>query len=177
MVGNAASLGVGPYEVDNVWIDAYGVYTNNPPCGAMRGFGAVQACYAYESQMDGSAEACGHLPGRDPRPQRRLPGVALATGQVIDSPAPLADMLRELAAMPLPAAAGDPDLLDMPGGVSQTTHGEGVGAASDTASESRTSASPRASTTTPPPGSGWSCSAASRTSWCTRRRPKWVRAC
>lgn len=64
VVGNAASLGVGPYEVDNVWIDAYGVYTNNPPCGAMRGFGAVQACYAYESQMDRLAEACGISPSR-----------------------------------------------------------------------------------------------------------------
>jgi len=50
VVANAASLGVGPYEVSHVKIDAYGAYTNNPPCGAMRGFGAVQACFAYESQ-------------------------------------------------------------------------------------------------------------------------------
>ena len=27
------------------------LYTNNPPCGAMRGFGAVQACFAYEAQI------------------------------------------------------------------------------------------------------------------------------
>jgi CO/xanthine dehydrogenase Mo-binding subunit len=57
VVGNAASLGVGPYEVPHVQIDAYGARTNNPPCGAMRGFGAVQACYAYESQMDAVAAA------------------------------------------------------------------------------------------------------------------------
>ncbi len=50
---------VGPYEVPNVTMDCYGAYTNNPPCGAMRGFGAVQACFAYESQMDKLAEACG----------------------------------------------------------------------------------------------------------------------
>ncbi|MDP9861601.1 MULTISPECIES: xanthine dehydrogenase family protein molybdopterin-binding subunit [Streptosporangium] len=125
VVGNAASLGVGPYEVDNVWIDAYGVYTNNPPCGAMRGFGAVQACYAYESQMDRLAEACGVSPVEIRIRNAVSQGSALATGQVIDSPAPLADMLRELAAMPLPEAAGA-DLLDMPGGVSQTTRGEGV---------------------------------------------------
>src|SRR3954469_12316163 len=62
VVGNAASLGAGPYEVPNVRIEATGVYTNNPPCGAMRGFGAVQACYAYESQMDLLAEACGLSP-------------------------------------------------------------------------------------------------------------------
>ncbi|MEU8378678.1 molybdopterin cofactor-binding domain-containing protein [Streptosporangium sp. NPDC048865] len=129
VVGNAASLGVGPYEVGNVWIDAYGVYTNNPPCGAMRGFGAVQACYAYESQMDRLAEACGISPVEVRIRNAVSQGSTLATGQVIDSPAPLAEMLRELAAMPLPAAPGDPgapDLLGMPGGVSQTTHGEGV---------------------------------------------------
>jgi CO/xanthine dehydrogenase Mo-binding subunit len=59
VVGNAATLGVGPYNVPNVAIDGYGVYTNNPPCGAMRGFGAVQACFAYESQMDKLAAALG----------------------------------------------------------------------------------------------------------------------
>ncbi|WP_326637966.1 molybdopterin-dependent oxidoreductase [Streptosporangium sp. NBC_01755] len=132
VVGNAASLGVGPYEVDNVWIDAYGVYTNNPPCGAMRGFGAVQACYAYESQMDRLAEACGISPVEVRIRNAVSQGSRLATGQVVDSPAPLAEMLTELAAMPLPAAPDAPegtgrtDLLNMPGGVSQTTHGEGV---------------------------------------------------
>ncbi|GAA2851433.1 xanthine dehydrogenase subunit D [Streptosporangium fragile] len=147
VVGNAASLGVGPYEVDNVRIDAYGVYTNNPPCGAMRGFGAVQACFAYESQMDRLAEACGLSPVEVRVRNAVSQGSTLVTGQVIDSPAPLAEMLRELAAMPLPEDPDGPDvrngrggadgtdawdgpgglgLLDLPGGVSQTTHGEGV---------------------------------------------------
>ena len=40
-------------------IDAYGAYTNNPPCGAMRGFGSVQAAFAYEAQMDKLAAALG----------------------------------------------------------------------------------------------------------------------
>jgi CO/xanthine dehydrogenase Mo-binding subunit len=127
VVGNAASLGVGPYEVDNVWIDAYGVYTNNPPCGAMRGFGAVQACYAYESQMDRLAEACGVSPVEIRIRNAVSQGSRLATGQIVDTPAPLADMLRELAAMPRPE---EPlpvrDLRSLPGGVAQTTHGEGV---------------------------------------------------
>ncbi|GGS64245.1 carbon-monoxide dehydrogenase large subunit [Planobispora rosea] len=125
VVGNAASLGVGPYEVGNIHLDAYGVYTNNPPCGAMRGFGAVQACFAYESQMDRLAEACGLDPVEIRVRNAVSQGSRLATGQVIDSPAPLAGMLRELAAMPLPPESGD-DLLDMPGGVSQATRGEGV---------------------------------------------------
>ncbi|GII55354.1 carbon-monoxide dehydrogenase large subunit [Planotetraspora thailandica] len=127
VVGNAASLGVGPYEVDNVLIDAYGVYTNNPPCGAMRGFGAVQACYAYESQMDRLAEACGLSPVEIRVRNAVSQGSRLVTGQVVDTPAPLAGMLEELAAMPLPPqASAGADLRSLPGGVAQTTHGEGV---------------------------------------------------
>ncbi|MFI6597106.1 molybdopterin cofactor-binding domain-containing protein [Nonomuraea sp. NPDC050536] len=125
VVGNAASLGVGPYEVPNVDVVATGVYTNNPPCGAMRGFGAVQACFAYESQMDRLAEACGLSPLEIRIRNAVSQGSHLITGQVIDSPAPLADMLRRLHAMPLPPPADD-DLRSLPGGVSQTTHGESV---------------------------------------------------
>ncbi|TMR12695.1 xanthine dehydrogenase subunit D [Nonomuraea turkmeniaca] len=126
VVGNAASLGVGPYEVPNVRVDATGVYTNNPPCGAMRGFGAVQACYAYESQMDRLAEACGLSPVEIRVRNAVSQGSRLITGQLIDSPAPLAGMLRDLEAMPLPEESQDRDLRGLPGGVSQTTHGESV---------------------------------------------------
>ncbi|MEV0405071.1 molybdopterin cofactor-binding domain-containing protein [Actinoallomurus sp. NPDC050550] len=126
VVANAASLGVGPYEIPNLEIDAYGVYTNNPPCGAMRGFGAVQACFAYESMMDRLGEACGVGPVEIRRINAAGQGSKLATGQVIDSPAPLKEMLTRLEAMPLPAPSGTTDLRDLPGGVSQTTHGEGV---------------------------------------------------
>ncbi|WP_084962361.1 molybdopterin cofactor-binding domain-containing protein [Thermoactinospora rubra] len=125
VVANAASLGVGPYEVPNVDVVATGVYTNNPPCGAMRGFGAVQACFAYESQMDKLAAACGLSPLEIRRRNAVSQGSRLATGQVIDSPAPLAEMLERLAAFPMPGPS-DGDLLSLPGGVSQTTHGEGV---------------------------------------------------
>ncbi|MEU6710579.1 molybdopterin cofactor-binding domain-containing protein [Nonomuraea sp. NPDC046802] len=125
VVGNAASLGVGPYVVPNVRVEATGVYTNNPPCGAMRGFGAVQACYAYESQMDRLAQACGLSPVEIRVRNAVSQGDRLITGQLIDSPAPLAAMLRDLEAMPLPAPA-EKDLRALPGGVSQTTHGESV---------------------------------------------------
>jgi len=125
VVGNAASLGVGPYEVANVAVDVYGVYTNNPPCGAMRGFGAVQACFAYESQMDRLAQACGLSPVEVRRRNAVSQGSRLITGQVIDSPAPLAAMLTRLEALPLPQRRAD-DQRDLPGGVSQTTRGEGV---------------------------------------------------
>src|SRR5450756_2966028 len=42
VIFNASTFAAGPYEVPNALIDGTAVYTNNPPCGAMRGFGAVQ---------------------------------------------------------------------------------------------------------------------------------------
>ncbi|WP_084549926.1 molybdopterin cofactor-binding domain-containing protein [Actinomadura rifamycini] len=126
VVGGAASLGVGPYEIPNIRIDAYGVYTNNPPCGAMRGFGAVQACFAYESMMDRVAAACGIGPVEVRRRNAVSQGSAIASGQIIDSPAPLADMLGRLEAVPMPAPADTSDIRNLPGGASQTTRGEGV---------------------------------------------------
>src|ERR1700736_1922656 len=52
VIGNATTFAAGPYEVPNARLEGTAVFTNNPPCGAMRGFGAVQACFAYEAQMD-----------------------------------------------------------------------------------------------------------------------------
>jgi len=49
----------GPYNVDNVKGIAHTVYTNNTYCGAMRGFGATQMAFAYESQMDILAQQLG----------------------------------------------------------------------------------------------------------------------
>ncbi|MBA0127104.1 xanthine dehydrogenase subunit D [Haloechinothrix sp. YIM 98757] len=126
VVGNAASLGVGPYIVPNVEIDAYGVYTNNPPCGAMRGFGAVQACYAYESQMDKLARELDVHPLEVRRINAIHQGAAIATGQVVDTPAPMTEMIDRLRDAPLPEAVESGDVRNLPGGVSNTTHGEGV---------------------------------------------------
>ncbi|MEU3145864.1 MULTISPECIES: xanthine dehydrogenase family protein molybdopterin-binding subunit [unclassified Streptomyces] len=131
VVGNAASLGIGPYVVDDVEIEALALYTNNPPCGAMRGFGAVQACFAYEAQMD---KLAGRL-GLDPVEFRRLNamerGTVMPTGQVVDSPAPVAELLRRVKAMPMPPerqweSSEGADVRQLPGGLSNTTHGEGV---------------------------------------------------
>ncbi len=52
----------GPYEIENVKVDSYAVYTNNPYAGAMRGFGATQTPVGTEQQMDMIAEACGIHP-------------------------------------------------------------------------------------------------------------------
>ena len=64
-----------PTTCANVEIDSWAVYTNNPPCGAMRGFGAVQACFAYESQMDRLAARPGPRPDRAAHPQRHGRGL------------------------------------------------------------------------------------------------------
>jgi selenium-dependent xanthine dehydrogenase len=47
------------YDVPNVDVEALAVYTNNPPCGAMRGFGANQAAFAMEGALDMLAEKAG----------------------------------------------------------------------------------------------------------------------
>ena len=127
VVGNGGTMGVGPYVVPNVRVDAYGVYTNNPPCGAMRGFGSVQTAYAYEAQMDALADEL----GMDRLEVRRInamrEGSVTPHGQVIDSPAPVTELLDRLEALPLPEEPeGERDLLALPGGVANSTHGEGV---------------------------------------------------
>ncbi|MGZ3637201.1 MAG: xanthine dehydrogenase family protein molybdopterin-binding subunit, partial [Ktedonobacterales bacterium] len=52
----------GCYEIANISVDGYAVYTNNIPCGAFRGFGAPQAHFAAESMVDRLAEALGMEP-------------------------------------------------------------------------------------------------------------------
>jgi CO/xanthine dehydrogenase Mo-binding subunit/aerobic-type carbon monoxide dehydrogenase small subunit (CoxS/CutS family) len=49
----------GPYDVPHVKVDCFAVYTNNVPCGAFRGFGVSQSCFAVESNMDILAEQLG----------------------------------------------------------------------------------------------------------------------
>src|SRR5207248_8517666 len=103
------------------------VYTNNPPCGAMRGFGAVQTCFAAEAQMDKLADAL----GIDPVELRLLnalgPGATLPTGQVIEGSLPVAEVIRRAAALPVPEPEELPrDPIRLPGGAGNTTHGQGV---------------------------------------------------
>ncbi len=127
VAANAATLGFGPYEIPNVTMDCLVAYTNNPPCGAMRGFGAVQACFAYESQMDKLAVACGLSPVELRLRNAMREGSVMPTGQLVDSAAPVAELLRRVRDAALPAEpVADRDVRELPGGVSNTTHGEGV---------------------------------------------------
>jgi CO/xanthine dehydrogenase Mo-binding subunit len=127
VASNAASFAAGPYRVDNALIDSTAVYTNNPPCGAMRGFGAVQTCFAVEAQMDKLAAAL----RIDPVELRLLnalePGDALLTGQTITGSLPVAEVIRQAAALQPPPAEDLPrEAIRLPGGAGNTTRGEGV---------------------------------------------------
>ncbi|WP_433799523.1 xanthine dehydrogenase subunit D [Actinomycetospora sp. CA-084318] len=128
VVGNGGTLGLGPYAIPNVRVDARGVYTNNPTCGAMRGFGCVQAAFAHEALMDELADTLG-IDRVEIRARNGMrEGDRNITGQLIDSAAPVAELIRTVADLPLPPARDETgaDLRDLPGGVSNTTHGEGV---------------------------------------------------
>jgi CO/xanthine dehydrogenase Mo-binding subunit/aerobic-type carbon monoxide dehydrogenase small subunit (CoxS/CutS family) len=76
----------GPYRVPAIDMESLAVYTNNPPCGAMRGFGANQAAFAIENLLDRLAEKVG-IDAYDMRDRNILePGETFATGQVLDKP-------------------------------------------------------------------------------------------
>jgi CO/xanthine dehydrogenase Mo-binding subunit len=62
VLGNVTVTCTGPYEIPNVCVDVDGVYTNNVPSGAFRGFGAPQGIFAAETQMNRLAEALGMDP-------------------------------------------------------------------------------------------------------------------
>ena len=125
---NVACFACGPYDVPNALIDSYVAYTNNPPCGAMRGFGGVQTCFGYESQMDKLAGALGMDPVELRLKNAFTSGSELPTGQRVTGPVPVAELLERVRAMPLPeeAATEPKDLRELPGGVSNVTRGEGV---------------------------------------------------
>jgi len=76
----------GPYRVPAIDMESLAVYTNNPPCGAMRGFGANQAAFAIEGLLDRLAEKVG-IDAYDMRDRNILEqNEAFATGQILDKP-------------------------------------------------------------------------------------------
>lgn len=75
VLGRSGEFIGGPYKVPNVEVEKIGVRTNNPICGAFRGFGAPQAAFVYESQMDDLARKL----GMDPLEIRLLNGVDTGT--------------------------------------------------------------------------------------------------
>jgi aerobic-type carbon monoxide dehydrogenase small subunit (CoxS/CutS family) len=81
----AAILSCGPYVIENVKVDTYGVYTNNTPSGAFRTFGAMQAQFATESHLDICAEKLGLDPFEIRRINMMQAGVTTHTKQTLGS--------------------------------------------------------------------------------------------
>ena len=84
VLGNATITSTGPYAIPNVKTDVYGVYTNNIPGAAFRGFGAPQALFMAESQMNKIAERL----GIDPIDIRRINALRDGDTLCVGTPVP-----------------------------------------------------------------------------------------
>jgi CO/xanthine dehydrogenase Mo-binding subunit len=86
----------GPYDIDNVWIDSYALYTNMTPAGALRGFGMPQLTFAYESHTDMIARALKMDPLDFRRQNVLREGRPQATGTLLKD-APIETILEQVA--------------------------------------------------------------------------------
>ncbi len=126
---NAITHTQGPYRCPNAVVEGWAVRTNHLPCGAMRGFGVVQACFAHESQLDLLAEACGLDPVEVRVRNAIRTGDRLITGQVLQNVAPVARCLRETEALPFPdepVGGLDGDPIRLPGGAGRTADAQHI---------------------------------------------------
>jgi len=83
----------GPYDIENVAIDSYALYTNATPSGSLRGFGVPQLVWAYESHMDMMARSLDYDPAEFRRVNLLREGGIHATGQILTD-APLDKILN-----------------------------------------------------------------------------------
>lgn len=99
----------GPYEIPNVKVDAQFVYSNNPMCGAFRGFGVPQVSVCHEGQMDALGRALGIDPFELRLKNALRSGSAIATNQVLYNGVGFVETLeraREKSAEVMPDAGG-----------------------------------------------------------------------
>jgi CO/xanthine dehydrogenase Mo-binding subunit len=87
----------GPYDIENIRIDSYALYTNRTPAGALRGFGIPQLVWAYESHTDLIARELGIDPVEFRRKNILREGRPQASGTVLHDAA-IAEVLDTLAA-------------------------------------------------------------------------------
>lgn len=85
----ACTHAAGPYQIENVDITGLGVYTNNPPAGAFRGFGVTQSCFAMETNINLLADKIGISPWEIRFRNAVEPGKPLPNGQIADAGAAL----------------------------------------------------------------------------------------
>jgi xanthine dehydrogenase D subunit len=135
VIGNASTFAAGAYEMPNALIEGTCVYSNNPPCGAMRVFGAPQTAFAGEAQMDKLARVLGMDPIELRLKNALKHGSVLPTGQVLTGSAPVREVIRRCAAVPMPDGPAPPAsgsnghraAITLPGGAAGNVgRGEGI---------------------------------------------------
>ncbi|WP_294553609.1 selenium-dependent xanthine dehydrogenase [uncultured Pseudoflavonifractor sp.] len=89
----ACTHAAGPYNYQDIIIDGKAFYTNNPPCGAFRGFGVTQSCFAAECNLNKLAELVGISPFEIRYRNAIRPGQVLPNGQIADEGTALVETL------------------------------------------------------------------------------------
>jgi selenium-dependent xanthine dehydrogenase len=89
----ACTHAAGPYQIDNVDVEGRAYYTNNVPCGAFRGFGVTQTCFAGESNLNLLAAKLGISPWEIRFRNAIEPGGVLSNGQIADAGTALKETL------------------------------------------------------------------------------------
>ena len=84
VITRSATMALGPYDCPNVHVDAYAVYTNTQPSGAMRGFGAPQMSPCHEPLMDEIGRQCGLSPVEIRRVNMVRQGSSTVTQQILE---------------------------------------------------------------------------------------------
>ena len=126
-IGNGSAMIQGPYRVPNAHVEGWSVATNNGMTGSLRGFGVVEPGYANESNMDNLARALDLDPVELRRRNAMREGDMWFVNQVQDRPAPVAELLDRVEAMPLPEPLpDDAEAALLPGGLGTPTRSTDV---------------------------------------------------
>jgi CO/xanthine dehydrogenase Mo-binding subunit len=99
----------GPYRTANARVESTAVFTNSVPTSAMRGFGAMQVVFAYESQMDRIAESLGLDPAEVRERNFVRQGDPRVTGETIDTGVGVGECMRRALKELGPPTPPDPD--------------------------------------------------------------------
>jgi xanthine dehydrogenase molybdenum-binding subunit len=122
----AAGHASGPYRVPNIDVHCTAVRTNNPVCGAFRGFGANQAQFAMEGVMDRLAEQAG-ISGWEMRKRNVIrPGDVWGPGQIMDDGAGGAEECLDRAKPHIDAALAAGKAVGMGLGLKNSGLGNGL---------------------------------------------------
>jgi CO/xanthine dehydrogenase Mo-binding subunit len=97
VLGNSAITSTGPYFIPNVKTDVYGVYTNNLPSAAFRGFGAPQALFMAELQVNKLAEKLGMDPVEFRLKNALKDGMTLGVGTPAPGPVSVTQVIEAAA--------------------------------------------------------------------------------